>query len=138
MKSMDLYLEEYQQSHQNLINKIIHKVCVPLIFFTILGIIESVKLSIIGVIIALMFYIITKTHKKLLSLIIIQLTIFELIIFKMDPDFRLKFCLIAFVIAWIFQFIGHKIEGKKPSFLKDLLFLLVGPIWVYVDLLKIK
>ena len=37
---------------------------------------------------------------------------------------------IIFVVAWIGQFIGHKIEGKKPSFFNDLQFLLVGPIWV--------
>jgi uncharacterized membrane protein YGL010W len=38
--------------------------------------------------------------------------------------------LIIFVVAWIFQFYGHKIEGKKPSFLKDLQFLLIGPAWL--------
>ena len=38
--------------------------------------------------------------------------------------------LAIFVIAWIGQFYGHKLEGKKPSFLKDLQFLLIGPAWV--------
>jgi uncharacterized membrane protein YGL010W len=41
-----------------------------------------------------------------------------------------------FVVAWIGQFIGHKIEGKKPSFLEDLLFLMIGPIWVFLPLFK--
>jgi uncharacterized membrane protein YGL010W len=41
-----------------------------------------------------------------------------------------------FVITWIFQFVGHKIEGKKPSFLKDLQFLLIGPIWLLHFVLK--
>jgi uncharacterized membrane protein YGL010W len=35
-----------------------------------------------------------------------------------------------FVVAWIGQFVGHKIEGKKPSFLEDLQFLLIGPAWL--------
>jgi uncharacterized membrane protein YGL010W len=39
-------------------------------------------------------------------------------------------CLALFIVAWIFQFIGHKIEGKKPSFFKDLQFLLIGPAWL--------
>jgi uncharacterized membrane protein YGL010W len=43
-----------------------------------------------------------------------------------------------FIVSWIFQFIGHKIEGKKPSFLKDLLFLLVGPLWVVKSLFRLK
>jgi uncharacterized membrane protein YGL010W len=42
----------------------------------------------------------------------------------------LPFCIIVFVIAWIGQFYGHKVEGKKPSFLDDLVFLLIGPLWV--------
>ncbi|MEG2033750.1 MAG: Mpo1-like protein, partial [Janthinobacterium sp.] len=36
----------------------------------------------------------------------------------------------VFVLAWIGQFIGHQIEGKKPSFLDDLRFLLIGPLFV--------
>ena len=38
--------------------------------------------------------------------------------------------IVIFVVAWIGQFVGHKIEGKKPSFFKDLQFLLVGPMWL--------
>jgi len=38
--------------------------------------------------------------------------------------------LIIFVVAWIGQFYGHKVEGKKPSFLKDIQFLLIGPAWL--------
>jgi uncharacterized membrane protein YGL010W len=47
-----------------------------------------------------------------------------------------QFSLIVFVIAWIFQFIGHKIEGQKPSFFEDLQFLLIGPIWLLHFLFK--
>lgn len=42
----------------------------------------------------------------------------------------------VFIVTWILQFVGHKIEGKKPSFLKDLQFLLVGPIWLLSFILK--
>ena len=35
-----------------------------------------------------------------------------------------------FIVAWIGQFVGHKIEGKKPSFFEDLQFLLIGPAWL--------
>jgi uncharacterized membrane protein YGL010W len=38
--------------------------------------------------------------------------------------------LIIFFVAWIGQFYGHKVEGKKPSFLKDIQFLLIGPAWL--------
>ena len=39
-------------------------------------------------------------------------------------------CIVIFVVAWIGQFYGHKVEGKKPSFFKDLQFLLIGPAWL--------
>lgn len=46
------------------------------------------------------------------------------------------FCLSLFIVMWVLQFIGHKIEGKKPSFLEDLQFLLVGPAWWWMHWLK--
>jgi uncharacterized membrane protein YGL010W len=42
----------------------------------------------------------------------------------------LPFSVAVFVLAWIGQFIGHKIEGKKPSFFEDVRFLLIGPLFV--------
>ena len=44
--------------------------------------------------------------------------------------------LVLFVIAWVGQFIGHNHEGKKPSFLKDLQFLMIGPAWTMSHLFK--
>ena len=41
----------------------------------------------------------------------------------------LKVAIGVFVVAWIGQFIGHKVEGKRPSFFTDLVYLLVGPMW---------
>ena len=45
---------------------------------------------------------------------------------------------VIFVIAWIIQFYGHKIEGKKPSFLDDIKFLMIGPAWILDDIFKSK
>ena len=39
-------------------------------------------------------------------------------------------CLAIFVVAWIGQFVGHAVEGRRPSFFKDLQFLLIGPLWL--------
>ena len=45
-------------------------------------------------------------------------------------DQKFEIFLGIFIISWIGQFIGHKIEGKKPAFVKDLQFLLIGPLWL--------
>jgi uncharacterized membrane protein YGL010W len=44
--------------------------------------------------------------------------------------------LAVFVLAWIAQFVGHRIEGRKPSFLTDLTYLLIGPAWVLAKLYR--
>ena len=51
--------------------------------------------------------------------------------FDIDGNtFLLYTSIIVFIFAWILQFLGHKIEGKKPSFFKDIQFLLIGPAWL--------
>ena len=47
-----------------------------------------------------------------------------------------QWSLLVFVVMWVFQFVGHKIEGKKPSFFQDLAFLLIGPAWLLGFILK--
>jgi uncharacterized membrane protein YGL010W len=51
-------------------------------------------------------------------------------------DFLLYSAIVVFVIAWVLQFIGHRVEGKKPSFFKDIQFLLIGPAWLLGFLLN--
>lgn len=52
------------------------------------------------------------------------------------PPYMLETSITVFVVAWIGQFIGHKIEGKKPSFFQDIFFLLIGPLWVIEAILR--
>ena len=68
----------------------------------------------------------------------IQTLLMVAIIMKLDELHLLFiFSVVFFIISWVLQFIGHKIEGKKPSFLKDLLFLLIGPLWVLKSLFNV-
>ena len=46
-----------------------------------------------------------------------------------DPSIW-KLSMLIFIFACIGQFIGHKIEGQKPSFFEDIQFLLIGPAWL--------
>ena len=152
MKKIDLLLEEYGSSHKNKINKLIHWICVPAIFFSIvaliwsipLGPLENIKINdyqyINWATIALVFVVVY--YIKLSPLLTIGMIIFsticlyvtnylENLIFNGKIEFQLwLIALIIFVVSWIIQFIGHEIEGKKPSFLKDVQFLLIGPAWL--------
>ena len=134
MDKLTSLLEQYQQSHQNPTNKKVHFVCVPLILFSILGLLFSINVSVmmIAVLICMIYYI--RLSLALSGYMLIVFAIMARIIIRMD--YVLPTCIAIFIISWIFQFIGHKIEGKKPSFFQDLQFLLIGPLWITNKLTK--
>ena len=141
MRTIDSWLGEYGESHRNETNKAIHWICVPAIFFSIVALLYSVKLP---------FHI--ATHQMNIAFIAVAgIIIYYASLSKTLWMGMLLFCLVCllacyaiehagmnlpliaialFVLAWIGQFYGHKVEGQKPSFLKDLQFLLIGPAWL--------
>lgn len=135
-RTLEQWLSEYAVSHQNLINKRIHWLCVPTIFVSILGMgmSLSVWLTIVLSALVLLFYIRLSTPLFLAMGIFI---LFCLAVMTAMP-WGFKVWASLLVVAWIGQFIGHKIEGKKPSFFEDLQFLLIGPAWVADSLMHGK
>ena len=127
-KSLQSWLADYAVSHQHPINKKIHWLCVPTIFASILGMGMSWQAAFTLVLIALvmLFYLRLSTQ---LFIAMGMFVLFCLAAIAILP-FGFKFYFGVFVVAWIGQFVGHKIEGKKPSFFEDLQFLLIGPAWV--------
>lgn len=145
MKSIDQWLLEYGESHQNVTNKLIHWFCVPTIYFTIIGLlysipvefgtIASIKIN-IGSIVAVLVFIYysllsVKVAFGMLLFTIACLGLSEFIFQVTGGSLGLAItCLALFVFSWILQFYGHHVEGKKPSFIKDLQYLMIGPAWV--------
>ena len=138
MTKLEIYMNEYGVSHQNKTNILIHQFAVPVIMFSVLGLLKAVPVpeswplwldwSYFVIVLALAFYASLKDIKIFLSMVlVIALDVFLLELLR--PHFFLL-SLFLFIVAWIFQFVGHKIEGKKPSFFEDLFFLLISPIWV--------
>jgi uncharacterized membrane protein YGL010W len=151
MRKIDLLFAEYAESHRNSTNKLIHWICVPLIFWTILGFISLIPsphfcasyfgcislVSLIAVILVTLFYL--RLSLLIGFIMIFAMLIMEHLAYAVNIHFGNKSWMIflaVFIITWILQFVGHKIEGKKPSFLKDLQFLLIGPIWLLSFVLK--
>ena len=131
------WISDYGVSHQNPINKKIHWICVPLIMFTLLGLLSLVKiynvnLAYLIIAFALFFYLRLSTPISIGMLIISAAQLgFIFYIEMLFLDIHLIYIyLLTFIIAWVGQFIGHKIEGQKPSFFEDLQFLLIGPAWL--------
>lgn len=140
------WFEEYGKSHRNLVNRKIHKVCVPLITWSLIGILWTIPVpdfflsfhfnwSYFLLTIAFIFYLSLKNLRVILCALILMLPIvlFLEVYWSVIGHKVFIYSLIIFILAWIGQFIGHKIEGVKPSFFKDLQFLLIGPIWIFKD-----
>ncbi|MGN6532484.1 MAG: DUF962 domain-containing protein [Ginsengibacter sp.] len=142
MRTVNQWLKEYSESHQNQTNKSIHWICVPTIFFSLVGLLYGIKLpwvinthtmnvAMIAILLITIYYL------RLSAALATGMLVFGIIclfiahlIEKYIPAPLWLVCLIIFVLAWIGQFYGHQVEGKKPSFLKDIQFLLIGPMWL--------
>ncbi|MHA7879330.1 MAG: Mpo1 family 2-hydroxy fatty acid dioxygenase [Saccharospirillum sp.] len=139
-KSIDQWLSDYGESHQHPVNKQIHWLCVPLILWSVLALLWPVgpdaipwlNAATVLIAISLLFYLTLSWTLTLgMGLITVASLLLILLYQSLDPSLPLwGFALLVFVLAWIGQFIGHQIEGKKPSFFKDVQFLLIGPAWL--------
>ena len=129
-RTIDMLLEQYAASHRNPTNELIHMVCVPAIVFTLLGILWSIHpvLALLACAGALAYYM-KLSRPFALGMLLMSAMMLGLLA-MMPPMTVLPLSIALFVVAWIGQFIGHMMEGKKPSFLDDLRFLLVGPLFV--------
>ncbi|MDS7927459.1 Mpo1-like protein [Acinetobacter sp. V115_6] len=127
MKSITEWFDEYSESHQNPTNKQIHWLCVPAILFSLIGIIAhfSTLLTALLLVLTLVFY--ARLDLVLAVAMAALLVVMAWLIYTLPVG--VGFYIAIFVIAWVGQFYGHKVEGKKPSFFKDLQFLLIGPVW---------
>lgn len=142
MKTLEQWFAEYGESHQHPTNQWIHKVCVPLIFFSIVGLLILIPYSLgplrvgeilIAVALGWYFTLGPKPFVVMLAQLAICYVLFYALRQVTDPLVPL---IVIFVLAWLGQFYGHKVEGKKPSFFKDLQYLFVGPLWVVKFLFK--
>jgi uncharacterized membrane protein YGL010W len=129
-RTIDVLLDQYSDSHRNPTNELIHFVCVPVIVFTLLGILWSIHaaLAVAAVVAALVYYF--RLSPPFAFGMLLMSAVMLALLALMPAGTVLPLSIAIFVVAWIGQFIGHKIEGKKPSFFDDLRFLLIGPLFV--------
>lgn len=156
IRLVEAYFDKYAESHRHPTNKLIHWICVPLIMFSILGLVWALPFPHFGFLGKMNGYINWATFLILFSMLyylrlsVALATVMLLVIFAFAAGIvsleklhdhqgwlpMWQVCAILFVLAWAGQFIGHRIEGKKPSFFDDLRFLLIGPIWLIHFLLQ--
>ena len=142
LRPIDRWFQNYSGDHRNETNQLIHVIAVPAILWSVVALLWCIPvfgtlfksgiwaaLAMFG---AWMFY--NRLSRRIgLGMLVVFFTmgcLCRLLEQRFGLQFLLWLAIGVFVVAWIAQFIGHKIEGKKPSFFTDVVYLLIGPIWV--------
>ncbi|MGM0562986.1 MAG: DUF962 domain-containing protein [Pseudomonadota bacterium] len=150
MRTLPEFLDAYGESHQNSLNQVIHFICVPAIFFSIIAMLWVLPLgqwlglegaaaqwtngaTLFGALTGLVYL---KLGLGTFALMVAWFALSVAGIFGLQAIGApvLWSGVAIFVVSWVFQFYGHQVEGKKPSFLEDLIFLLIGPVFVSVEI----
>jgi uncharacterized membrane protein YGL010W len=143
MRSADDWFRDYGESHRSGANKILHWICVPAIVVSVIGLLWALPLpealrsrspwlnwATLAMGAALIYYSLVSARLAL-GMIPVLGAMTALILWLERLPWPLSIsCVAIFVTAWIGQFIGHAIEGRRPSFFKDLQYLLIGPLWL--------
>ena len=147
-RPIDAWFAKYSADHQNATNQTIHFIAVPTILWTVTALLWCIPVpgTLFGAgawaafasFAAWMFY--YRASRTLgfgmLAVLVVMLGIDRYLQERIGLSMLLKVAIAVFVVAWIAQFVGHKLEGKKPSFLTDLVYLLIGPAWVLAKVMR--
>ncbi len=150
MRTMQQWLDEYGESHRHPVNKRIHWICVPAILFSVLGLVWLVPVppeaaaagpwvnwATLVTALAVIYYLVLSPALAAGMAGIVLLMLLVIAWLEAVIAFPLWMLFAAvFVVAWAGQFAGHRVEGRKPSFFKDVQFLLIGPAWLLADLYR--
>ena len=143
MRAVEEWFDEYGESHRNHVNKVVHWICVPAIVFSVVGLLWSIPVPAswravspllnFGTLLlaaAVVYYFFLSTPLAV-GMAIVSAMILAILLWLEGLTVPVwQVAAAVFVVAWIGQFIGHIFEGRRPSFFKDLQFLLIGPIWL--------
>ena len=129
-RRVDRLLAHYAESHRHPTNELIHVVAIPAIMLSIVGLLFAIHpwVAYAFVAVSLVYYALLRS--PVFFVVMLAWTGVLLAAVHVLGSLVLPVSATVFVVGWIFQFIGHRIEGRKPSFFEDLQYLYVGPLFV--------
>lgn len=142
MRSINEWFDSYSHDHRHPLNRAVHWVCVPLILWSVIALLWLIPVppgylrqgswAVLAMFLTFLFYQRLSRHLGwAMALVFIALALATAGLHHLlGPTRLLWLAVVLFVLAWIGQFIGHVIEGRRPSFLTDLAYLLIGPAWL--------
>jgi uncharacterized membrane protein YGL010W len=148
MRTMQDWLDSYSGDHQNPTNRLFHWFCVPPIVWSVIALLWTIPVpaslfrpgTVAVAVMVLAFYWYWKHSHRLAIALLIAFALLglltNLLYYRLGAASLCYLAIGVFVVAWIGQFIGHQFEGRRPSFLTDLSYLLIGPAWLMAKLLR--
>lgn len=147
-RPVERWFSNYSNDHRDATNQWIHVICVPLILWSVVALLWVIPVpAVLGrdgawaglamAAAAIFYYRLSRPLGLVMAIKLVALGFITHLLFGALGATNLLWLAIGvFVIAWIGQFIGHRYEGKKPSFFTDLVYLLIGPAWVMGKLMR--
>ena len=129
MSVLTRLLESYEKNHQNPVNEVIHVIAIPLIMFSILGVTAAFDIFLEYILVGIVFFYYLKLSKTAALLMLVWLLIYLGLVALLKP-YIIQISISLFIFGWVLQFLGHFVEGKRPSFFEDLRYFLIGPLFV--------
>lgn len=125
---------EYGLYHADGRNRVCHSIGIPLIVLGLMGLghlvrVGPVDLAVVASIAVLMYYATLDVRGALLSAVVFAL------LYLIGQHLSWPIALAAFILGWVFQLVGHRFEGSKPKFLENLVYLLIGPLYIFEEML---
>ena len=134
-RKVDRLLAHYELSHRDPRNEAIHLVAIPLIMLSLVGLLFAIHPWVAYVFVAASMVYYARLSVPFLAAMALLSAAALLLVHAMGSQV-LPISTAVFIGAWIAQFVGHKIEGRKPSFFEDLQYLWVGPLFVLSHLFR--
>ncbi len=148
MRTLDDWFDGYDNDHRHPVNRTIHWVCVPLILWSVIALLWTLPVpSMIGrnglwaaVLMFFAFNFYWRLSRRMgLAMLVVLVLFGGLAALLYRPLGAVPLAILAgivFVAAWLGQFIGHAIEGRRPAFFTNPGYLLIGPAWLLSKLLR--
>jgi len=148
MRTMQDWLDSYSSDHRNPTNQRLHWLCVPPIVWSVIALLWAIPVPAAFakpgawavLVMVLAFYWYWQRSRRLATALLVAFAILGLVTHllyqRLGPAQLCYLAIVVFVVAWIGQFVGHHYEGRRPSFLTDLSYLLIGPAWLMEKLLR--
>jgi uncharacterized membrane protein YGL010W len=126
----------YAGYHQDVRNRRAHAAGIPLIVLGLLGLFHACPIhigfvdpAVVAAVAVLLYYVALDVRGALISAIAFA------ILYSIALHLTWEISVGSFILGWVFQLVGHRFEGNKPKFLENLVYLLVGPLYFFQNLL---